>query len=161
MFRTILVAAMLAAGFAFGAAAQQSPSTIAVTNVWARATPPGAKTGAVYVTVKNSGKAADKLVSISTPVAGEAQLHTTTTEKGVMKMRPLTAIDVKPGASVTLKPGGMHVMLMDLKQPLKEGTSFPVVLDFEKAGRVETMAKVQKVGASAMETDNKPGMNMK
>ena len=160
MMRLTLIAAASAAGIAFAAAAE--PSAITVTEAWARATPPGAKTGAAYVTVTNKGKEADKLLSATTPVAGEAQLHTTLTENGVMKMRPVSAIDLKPGASVTLKPGGMHLMLMDLKQPLKQGESFPLALTFEKAGTVEANVKVQKVGAmSAMDMENMPGMNMK
>jgi len=96
-------------------------------------------------------------------VAGEAQLHTTITDNGVMKMRPVSAIDLKPGASVTLKPGGMHVMLMDLKQPLKNGDSFPIALTFEKAGKVNATVKVQKAGAMSggMDMGDMPGMNMK
>ncbi len=64
-----------------------------------------------------------------------------------MKMRPVAGLDLKPGASLTLKPGGYHLMLMELKQPLKEGDHFPLVLDFAKAGRVETEVKVEKAGA--------------
>src|SRR6185437_10763490 len=87
MMRLSLIAAAYAAGLAAAAAAE--PSAIAVTDAWARATPPGAKTGAAYVTVTNTGKAADRLMSAATPVAGAAQLHTTLTENGVMKMRPV------------------------------------------------------------------------
>jgi len=160
MMRLSLIAAAYAAGLAAAAAAE--PSAIAVTDAWARATPPGAKTGAAYVTVTNTGKAADRLMSAATPVAGAAQLHTTLTENGVMKMRPVAAIDLKPGASVTLKPGGMHLMLMDLKQPLKQGESFPLALTFEKAGKIEADVTVQKAGAmSSMDMGNMPGMNMK
>lgn len=151
----ILFAAFLTAALATAAAA--ADPTIAVTNAWARATPEGAKTGAVYVTLTNKGAVPDKLLSATTPVAGMAQLHITITDNGVMKMRPVAALDLKPGASVTLKPGGMHLMLMDLKQPLKEGDKFPVALDFEKAGRLETIVKVTKAGAmSSMQ-----GMDMK
>lgn len=161
MMRVLALAAAFAASVALAAAAAE-PSAIVVTDAWARATPPGAKTGAAYVTVTNKGTAADKLLSASTPVAGEAQLHTTITENGVMKMRPVTAIDLKPGASVTLKPGGMHLMLMDMKQPLKEGDSFPVSLTFEKAGTVEADVKVRKVGAmTGADMGDMPGMDMK
>jgi copper(I)-binding protein len=160
MTNSLLLACALAAGFAVAASAQQS--TIAVTDAWARATPQGAKTGAAYVTVANQGSVPDKLVSASTPVAAEAQLHTMTDDNGVMKMRPVSAVDVKPGASVTLKPGGMHVMLMGLKQPLSEGQSFPLTLTFEKAGKVETTVKIAKAGAmTGMDMKDMPGMNMK
>ncbi|HXQ51769.1 MAG TPA: copper chaperone PCu(A)C [Stellaceae bacterium] len=147
MIRTSIVAAALICGIALGAAAQQSGVT--VSDAWARATPSGAKTGAAYVTVKNMGTAPDRLVAVSTPVAGVAQLHTMIDDNGVMKMRPVTAIEVKPGASVTLKPGGFHVMLMDLKQPLAEGQSFALTLTFEKAGPVETKVIIAKAGAAA------------
>jgi hypothetical protein len=157
MMRAFLCAAIYAAGLAFAAAAE--PPAIVITNAWARATPPGAKTGAAYVTVTNTGAQADKLLSAATPAAGEAQLHTTITEDGVMKMRPVSAIDLKPGASVTLKPGAMHLMLMDLKQPLKEGDSFPLALTFEKAGSVTATVKVQKAGAmTGMDMGSMPGM---
>ncbi len=159
MIRSLLFLAVCAASIAGAAAAEQS--SIVITNAWARATPPGAKTGAAYVTVTNKGKEADELVSAATPVAGEAQLHTTINDNGVMKMRPVSAIDLKPGASVTLKPGGMHLMMMDLKQPLKEGDSFPLALTFEKAGKIDTSVKVQKAGAMSGGMGDMPGMNMK
>jgi periplasmic copper chaperone A len=160
MMRLCLIAAAYAAGLAFAAAAE--PSAITVTDAWARATPPGAKTGAAYVTVTNTGKEADTLVSASTPVAGAAQLHTTLTENGVMKMRPVSAIELKPGASVTLKPGGMHLMLTGLKQPLKQGESFPLALTFARAGKVDASVSVQKAGAmSGMDMGDMPGTNMK
>jgi periplasmic copper chaperone A len=163
MMRMILAAAF-AVAFAVQALAQQSP--ISVTNAWARATPPGAKTGAAYVTVTNSGTAPDRLLSVSTPAAGVAQLHTTINDNGVMKMRPVAGLDLKPGASLTLKPGGYHLMLMELKQPLKEGDHFSLVLDFAKAGRVETEVKVEKAGAmgdmgNMGDMKDMPGMNMK
>ena len=161
MMRSLVLAAAFASAIALGAVAAE-PSAIVVTDAWARATPPGAKTGAAYVTVTNKGTEPDKLLSASTPVAGEAQLHTTITENGVMKMRPVSAVDLKPGASVTLKPGGMHLMLMDMKQPLKEGARFPLSLTFAKAGIVEADVKVRKVGAmTGMDTSDMPGMNMK
>ena len=99
------------------------------------------------MTLINNGTANDRLVSVSTPVAGVAQLHTTTTENGVMGMRPLAALDVKPGAPTVLKPGGYHVMLMDLKGPLVVGQSFAVSVTFEKAGRIDVTAVVEKAGA--------------
>jgi copper(I)-binding protein len=147
MKRTILLAASLFLVLAQGALGQGAKPSIAVTDAWARAMPPGAKTGAAYVTLANKGSADDKLVSVSTPVAAEAQLHTTINDNGVMKMRPVSAIDVKPGATVTLKPGGLHLMLMGVKQPLTEGQSFPMTLTFAKAGKVETTVAVKKVGA--------------
>jgi len=147
MIRTLLSAAVFTLAVAYAAVAQ--PASVSVSEVWARATPPGAKTGAAYLTVKNKGTAPDRLVKASTPVASEAQLHTMIDDNGIMKMRPVAGIDVKAGGSVTLKPGGFHVMLMGLKQPLVEGQSFPLTLTFEKAGAVETTVKVAKAGAAS------------
>jgi len=160
MIRTVL-ALLFASALAASAAADEP--AIAISNAWARAMPEGAKAGAAYVTITNNGTGADRLLGVSTPVAGEAQLHTTINDNGVMKMRPIESIELKPGASVTLKPGGMHLMLMGLKQPLKEGESFPLALNFEKAGRLETAVTVTKAGAMGnMSTmGNMQGMDMK
>lgn len=160
MTRSSILAALFATAFVMPALAQQSP--ISVTDAWARATPPGAKTGAAYFTVKDGGTAPDRLLSASTPVAGMAQLHTTISDNGVMKMRPVDGIDVKPGTPLTLQPGGYHLMLMQLKAPLKEGDHFPLTLTFAKAGTVETEVKVEKAGAmGAMGSSGMSGMDMK
>lgn len=127
--------------------AQGTPANVEVTHVWARATPGGAQTGAIYLTIKNGGTEGDRLVGASTPAAAQVQLHTEINDNGVMKMRPISAIDLKPGTTTVLKPGGMHVMLIGLNQPLKEGQSFPLTLDFEKAGKKEVQVTVAKAGA--------------
>ena len=77
-------------------------------------------------------------------------------DNGVMKLRPLKAIDVKANGEATLKPGGMHVMLVGLKQPLKEGENFPLTLTFEKAGKIDVKVAVKKAGSLG----NMPGMKM-
>jgi periplasmic copper chaperone A len=156
MLRSIALAALLVLASVGGAAAQ-TPS-IQADHVWARATPGGAKTAAIYMTLSNKGTADDRLVSVSTPVAGTAEVHSTTTENGMMRMRPAGPLDVKPGTPVVLKPGGYHVMLMDLKGPLVAGQSFAVTLTFEKAGAVEVTATVEKAGA--MGPGAMPGMKM-
>lgn len=156
MPRSIALAAFLVLATIAGAAAQTS--TIEADHVWARATPGGAKTAAIYMTLVNKGAADDRLVSVSTPVAGMAEVHTTTTENGVMRMRPAGPLDLKPGASLVLKPGGYHVMLMDLKGPLIAGQSIPLSLTFEKAGKLDVSAVVQKPGA--MGPGAMPGMKM-
>ncbi|MGH7087480.1 MAG: copper chaperone PCu(A)C [Stellaceae bacterium] len=154
----MLLGLMLAV--ALGASAMAAESEIALTNAWARATPGGARTGAAYVTITNKGKAPDRLVSATTPVAGMAELHTTIEANGVSQMRPVKSLEIKPGESVTLKPGGMHLMLMRLKGPLKQGETFPLALTFAKAGQIETAAKVAKIGAMSDE-DAMHGMDMK
>ncbi|HJT08000.1 MAG TPA: copper chaperone PCu(A)C [Stellaceae bacterium] len=146
--RQLLLAFVMAAGLA-GTASAETPASsgIAVRDVWARATPGGAKTGAIYLTVVNHGAEGDRLVSVATPLAEEAQLHTESIENGIMKMRPLKDVELKPGATTVLRPGATHVMLVRLKHPLTEGESFPLTLDFAKAGKQEVQVKVAKVGA--------------
>jgi copper(I)-binding protein len=95
----------------------------------------------------NHGAERDRLVGVATPAADQAQLHTESVENGIMKMRALSAVEVKPGATTVLKPGARHVMLVGLKHPLKEGESFPLMLDFAKAGKQEVQVKVAKGGA--------------
>jgi len=120
-----------------------------VSNPFARATPPGAKVAGAFMTIKNVGPDADRLVSVSSPAAGLVEIHEMAMEGGMMKMRALKGIDLKPGATVELQPGGYHVMLEDLKQPLKQGEQIPVKLTFEKAGVVEVMVHVEAMGAAA------------
>jgi copper(I)-binding protein len=127
-----------------GAAVAQT-GQVELKDAWARATPGKAENGAAYLTIVSPG--ADRLVSVSTPVAKKAELHTMTTEGGVMKMRPLAGVDVPAGQPVTLKPGGAHIMLMGLNQPLQAGQSFPLTLSFEKAGQREVTAAIEKPGA--------------
>lgn len=152
--KQLLIALIIAAGL-LGAARAETPtlSGIAAENAWARATPGGARTGVVYLTLVNHGAGADRLVGVATPVADRAQLHAQSLEKGVMKMRPLTEVEVRPGATTVLMPGATHVMLTGLKQPLKEGETFPLTLDFAKAGKPDVQVKVAKAGALGM-----PGM---
>jgi len=138
-------------GAFFFAIAAISPAladdSIKVSEVWARATPASAKAGAIYLTASNSGTAADRLVSASTPAADKTELHETVMDNGVMKMRPVKSLPIAAGKSLVLKPGGYHVMLTGLKAPLKEGDSVPLTLTFEKAGTMQVTAKVAKAGA--------------
>jgi len=129
---------------------------VEVKNAWARSTPAGAKIGAAYLTVQSS--AGDRLTGASTPAAQTAQLHTMSMEGGVMKMRQVDGIDLPAGQPVTLKPGGYHIMLMGLGQPLKAGQSFPLTLTFAKAGSQTVNVTVQNVGA--MGPGGQGGMEM-
>lgn len=131
--------------FAVAAGAQAQTGNVEITDAWARATPGGAQTAAVYATI--AAAAGDRLTAISTPAAQKAGLHTMTMDNGVMKMRQVAGLDLPPGQAVTLKPGGYHIMLTGLAQPLKEGETVNLTLTFEKAGAREVSATVQKVGA--------------
>jgi copper(I)-binding protein len=153
MMRHIVLAATLLA--TIPALAQTPP--IEVQNAWARATAAGAKAGAVYLTLTDTA-APDQLVGASTPVAAMAEVHETINDKGIMRMRPIAALPLQPGQAVVLKPGGYHIMLMGLKQRLKDGETFPVTLSFEKAGSITTTVHVAKAGA--MGPEMAPGMKM-
>jgi hypothetical protein len=107
---------------------------IQVESAWARASIGTARPSAAYLTIVNLGDAPDQLLKIETPVAGRAEVHRTVRQGGIMKMKPAGAIAVPAGGKVALKPGGLHIMLMDLRQPLKKGGTFPLTLVFENNG---------------------------
>jgi copper(I)-binding protein len=122
--------------------------TLRIDHPVARATPPGAKTAAVYLTVGNAGNETDRLVRASTPVAGGVVLHQMAVDGGVMKMRAIPSLEIRPGARVELKPDGYHLMLVDLKQSLKVGETFPLMLTFERAGTIRTLVTVEEMGVA-------------
>ncbi|VIO74855.1 copper chaperone PCu(A)C [Bradyrhizobium ivorense] len=123
---------------------------LVITQAWARATPSGAKIGGGYLTIENKGTAPDRLVSGSGDVAGRMEIHEMAMDNGVMKMRPLDkGVTIEPGKTLKLAPGGFHLMMFDLKNPLKQGDKVPVTLQFEKAGKVTVSLDVQSVGAQS------------
>ena len=131
---------LLLAMFAFAAstlAHEYAQGDIRIVKPWSRPLPAVSTNGAAYMTVMNQGNAPDRLVSVSTPAAMKAELHNHTMEGGVMKMRRVEAVDIVPGKASILEPGGLHVMLMGLERPLVDGESFPLTLNFERAGSVE------------------------
>ena len=144
-----LVSAALLAVLASGHAHAQASAARAVhvENAWARATPTRATTAAAYMTVINTGRSADRLLSADTPVAQTVQFHKESEENGISRMRALSSVEIDPGAKVVFKPSDMHMMMTGLKAPLKEGGTFPLTLQFEKAGKVEITVPVAKVGA--------------
>jgi len=119
---------------------------VSIGSPWARATAPGAAVGGGFLLLDNAG-ADDRLVGASSPVSATVELHTMSMENNVMRMREVPAIDLPAGKRVELRPGGLHIMFIDLKAPLKAGESFPVRLRFEKAGEVEVTFKVEAMGA--------------
>ncbi|MGE0699286.1 MAG: copper chaperone PCu(A)C [Hyphomicrobiaceae bacterium] len=139
-----LTVAMCAAAIAQQAA---PAGKVVVESPWARATPGGAKVGGAFMQLSAPQGAADKLVGARTPIAGTVELHTHSSEGGVMRMRRIDGIPLEAGAKVKLAPGGLHLMLMDLKQPLKAGESVDMTLVFEKAGEVEVKVPVLPVGS--------------
>jgi copper(I)-binding protein len=151
--RNLLAAVLIALPIA----AMADPG-LKVDQVWSRAAMAGHE-GVVYLTITNSGTP-DTLTAVSTPVAGMAQVHQTINDNGVMKMRPVTSLPIGQDKSVSLAPGGYHIMLMNLKQTLKQGDSFPVTLTFAKAGPITATAIIEKAGAASGPTDSMPGMTM-
>lgn len=127
------------------AEAQESP--IVVEKAWARATSAGAENGVVYLTISNTGATQDRLISAVTPVADMAALHEDAEENGMMAMREVGPLDLDPGTTRELRPGGIHLMLMGLQRKLAAGDKFPLDLIFEKAGRHEVEILVEKPGA--------------
>lgn len=118
-----------------------------VQHPWARASIGQAKAGAAYLVIVNRGAAVDRLVAVETPVARRAAVHIHLREEGVVKERPVGAIEIAPGEPAVLRPGGRHIMLFGLEAPLEEGTRFPLTLIFEAAGSIEVQVEVQKFGA--------------
>src|SRR5579863_8670416 len=121
---------------------------LVITQAWSRATPGGAKVGGGYLTIENVGSVADRLIGGSADIAEKVQLHEMAVNNGVMTMRPLDqGLVIEPGKTVKLAPGGYHLMLLDLKNPLKQGDKVPVTLEFERAGKVSLLLDVQGIGA--------------
>lgn len=142
----IAMTSLVLAGLSSVAAAQDfTAKDITVSHPYARETPPGARTGAAYLTLVNKAQAPDQLLKVTSAIAAKAELHTMTMDKDVMRMREVGNIPLKPGEKVNMRPGsGYHVMLIDLKQPLKAGEQFPLTLEFAKAGKLEVMVVVEK-----------------
>ena len=135
--RTVL---LLLAFIAMPAMAQ-----VTVTDAWTRATAPGAKIAAGYMTIRNAGKTPDKLVSASSPAAEKVEPHITVKEGDIFRMREVKGYDIPAGGSFELKPGGAHLMLMNVGAPLKEGDKVPLTLRFERAGEVKTVLQVGRL----------------
>jgi copper(I)-binding protein len=165
---------LFAAVLAAPATAQEvKAGDLVITQAWSRATPGGAKVAGGYLTIENKGTAPDRLIGGSADIAGSLSVHEMAMDNGVMKMRALDkGLAIEPGKTVKLAPGGNHLMLEELKGPLKQGDKVPVTLEFEKAGKVQVSLDVQGVGAQApggaadkggghmMKGGDHPGMKM-
>src|SRR6202049_3477508 len=111
---------------------------LVITQAWSRATPGGAKIGGGYLTIENKGATPDRLIGGSADVAGKVEVHEMATNNGVMTMRPLDkGLLIEPGKTVKLAPGGYHLMLFDLKSPLKQGDKLAVTLECAKGGKAD------------------------
>ena len=155
-----LLAVLLAAAVPAAHAKDFHAGSLDLVNPWARATPKGAPVAAGYVTIKNNGTTADRLVGGSSDAAAKVEVHEMSMDKGIMKMRPITGgLEIKPGETVELKPQGLHLMLIKPKNPLKQGDHVKVTLQFEKAGSVELDFDVTGMGGPPA-GHSMPGMKM-
>jgi copper(I)-binding protein len=143
-----LAVGIVAAGAGL-ASGQTSTPSIKVDDAFARAMPPGARTAGAYLSIENRGTQPDRLVSARSARAAAVELHRMSEQDGVMRMRPVEAVPIAPGQTVKLTPGGLHLMLIDPKPPLKEGEHIPVTLRFERAGDVGVDVTVRSISAGA------------
>ncbi len=147
--------AMPAPGVKLAAAASSAPAAqkagaLTIEQPWSRATPGGAKVGGGYLRITNNGTESDRLIGGSFPNASRVEVHEIKMENDIMRMKPVQGgLEIKPGATVELKPGGYHLMFMDLKAPLTEGQSVKGTLVFEKAGTVDVEYTVRGMGGAA------------
>jgi periplasmic copper chaperone A len=123
---------------------------LVIEGAWARPTPEGTSISAGYLKITNRGDKPDTLLGASTPAANSAELHESAVDaEGVMTMRPLeNGLEIKPGQTVELKPAGVHIMILGIKAPLKEGETVPVTFDFKSAGRIEVPFAVKPIGGA-------------
>jgi copper(I)-binding protein len=149
-FRTPLVAAILGMALLLAATAANAHEftlgALKIDHPWARASAGPLRTGAAFLMVENAGEA-DRLIAVAGDVAERVELHSHEMEGDIMRMRPLEAVEIPAGGSAVLRPGGHHIMLIGLKQPLKEGERFPLTLTFEKAGTITVEVAVEAVGS--------------
>jgi copper(I)-binding protein len=146
----IVFCAMACNAPAFAQDAAATLGSLKIVQPWSRATPKSAPVAGGYLTIVNTGAQSDRLIGGSSAIAGKFSVHEMSMEAGVMRMRPVTGgLEIKPGASVELKPSGYHIMFEDLKGGLTEGQSFKATLNFEKAGKVEVDFSVASIGAAA------------
>ena len=139
--KTLLIAALLSPSL-FVSAHEYTAGELHIEHPWSREMPPVAPTAAAYFVVHNKGAEADRLLSVSTPHAGKAEMHEHMHADGLMKMQQVQEVVVPAGGEVKFEPMGYHVMLFNLQQQAKDGEHFPLTLTFEKAGSVEVKVAV-------------------
>lgn len=148
MNRTIFRYALLL-GAAFPLASSAAETTLSINDPYVSLVPPNSKVTAVFIFIKNTGSTDRKLVKAESPTAKTVELHSHTNENGVMKMREVKSIEIKAKGQAELKPGGYHIMLIDVRQALKEGDAVPIALNFDDGSRQQIDVPVRKVPATA------------
>lgn len=152
-FLLLLIPSIVAMAPETRAATQSHP--IVVTSAWARQTAATAAVTAVYLTLVNTGRVADSLQSLATPVAARAEVHETTIVNGIARMQQIKALDLPPNTPISLSPAGKHIMLLDLKRPLRPGSSFPLTMTFARSGSAELTVAVT-IGPGKAEVGDSP-----
>jgi len=122
---------------------------VEIKDAWIRATAPGQKTAAGYMTISNKSAQPERLVGGSSEAAAKVQTHVSVKDGDIVRMREVKGYDIPARGSFELKPNGSHLMLVDIKRPLKEGEKIPVLLKFEKSGEIKVDFGVRPLGASA------------
>ncbi|WP_223462753.1 MULTISPECIES: copper chaperone PCu(A)C [unclassified Pseudomonas] len=153
MLNKLIVLAALLLPACFANAHEYKVGELEIAHPWSQELPPNAPTVAAYFVINNEGKTADRLLSVDTPIAGEAQLHEHVMQGDMMKMQHVPSVEVPAGGEVTFAPMAYHVMLLDLKDRslLVDGKRFPMTLHFEKSGDVTVEVAVQKQAPDAMQ----------
>ena len=147
---------MLAAGLLFSAGVLAGAAdNVSVQDPYVRLAPPNAAATAAFMVIRNTGDKDVKVVKADNPISKATELHTHLNEGGVMKMRPVPAIEIKAKGEAVLKPGGLHVMMIDLKAPLKEGDSVPITRTFDDGSSKQVDAKVLRATAVPAPTEHK------
>jgi len=144
---SVLLSVLFVAGPAL--ACEEKTETLTISHPWTRATAPSQKVGAVFMEISTIGDTTDRLIGVESPDAEIVQIHRHTMVDGVVRMRPVDGVDIPAKGEAVLKPGGLHIMLINLKAPLLEETVIPLTLKFEKAGTVAIEAVVEAAGARA------------
>jgi copper(I)-binding protein len=149
--RFIFMLAVAALAVTAALAHDSDVGSIHIDHPWSRETPKGATIASGYAVIENKGSLPDRLIGGSSEISGSFEIHEMTMQNGVMKMRPLEkGIEIAPGQSVKLEPGGYHIMFLELKQPPVKGKHFKGTLIFEKAGKVDVEFAVEGMGAMDM-----------
>ncbi len=146
----LTLAALLATVALAAQARDYKLGALEIVNPWTRATPASAPSGGGFLVITNTGKTADRLIAVKSQTSGKVEIHEMKMDGNVMRMRELEkGLEIPPGGSVELKPGGYHIMFMGLKAPFEKDTRVPATLVFEKAGSIDVELSVVPLGAGA------------
>ena len=144
--RLLLLAGILF--FSLHGVAQEKEKSIDVEDPWSRATPPGSTIAVGYMVIRNKAEDRDRLLSASSPLARKVETHVTLKDGNMMRMREVPGYEVPGRGRVELKPGGAHLMLLDIKRPFKQGEKIPLTLRFERSGELKVELTVRAAGAT-------------